>query len=72
MDPVSHEDRLRRRIARLQRKSARLPSCARRNDLIDQIENDEIALALIKWMKSPCSRRSPGDSIPVRRHKLTH
>lgn len=71
MDSISPENRLRRRIVRLQRKSTRMPPCALRNELVSQLERDEIALALLRWLKSPCNRRPPGDLIPIRLHRLT-
>lgn len=70
MDSISPENLLRRRIARFRRRTALLPPCSRRVELISQIEEDEITLALLRWLKSPCNRRPPGDLIRIRLHKL--
>lgn len=70
MGHASHENRLRCRITRLRRRSTRLQPGAERNALLKQADDDEIALALIQWMKSPCNRRSPGQLIAIRRYRL--
>jgi len=61
---------LRDRIKAARGEAARLPAGPEKDALLNQAEQDEVAMRVIQWMTSSGHVAPPSDLLPVKRHPL--
>lgn len=70
MGKTPQADLLGDKIRALREKAGRLRAGAEREELLNRIEKDEVALRVIEWVTSAGRLLPPSDLIPMKRHRL--